>query len=216
MKLYDVTNYESSNTMSEKDVQNTLVGAKLNDTRVDSLFNRPVVYLVSAAGLMDTKSAQYRLTGMGMASMTLVKTKNSTLTVGIMAFYDPSIPVPAIPFISYYHKFNSPGLEFFLDPSRIALRKEMNSRNSLAIVNNFGGNLAFFKIDAQNLPAQHTFSTFEIKSGLTYEYLIAPKIVFNLSAGANATATSKKPTCQSISKQRCLRCYGRYSGKRID
>jgi hypothetical protein len=44
MKLYDVTNYESSNTMPEKDVQNTLVGAKLNYTRVNSLFNRPVVY----------------------------------------------------------------------------------------------------------------------------------------------------------------------------
>lgn len=151
-----------------------------------------------------------------MASMTLIKTKNSTLTVGIMAFYDPSIPVPAIPFISYYHKFKTPGLEFFLDPSRIALRKELNSRNSLAIVNNIGGNLSFFKLDVPNLPAKHTFSIFEIKSGLTYAYLIAPKIVFNLSAGANATATSKKPTYQSISKQRCLRCYGRYSGKRID
>lgn len=191
MQLYDVTSYDPSLQVPKMQVQNTLLSTSLTYTRVDSLFHRPVVYSVSASGLIDAKSAMYRLGFTAVISVTVVQTKRSTLSLGLMVIIDPSVPVPVIPFISYYHQFKSPGLEFFLDPSRIALRKELNSRNSISLSNNIGGNLSLFKREITNLPIQQAYSTLEIKSGLVYEHLLANKMVLSLSAGVNNTFTSK-------------------------
>lgn len=191
MQLYDVTSYEPSLPVEKTTLHSTLVSASLAYTRVDSLFRRPVVYSVSASGLMNPETSQYRLAFTGVMTLTVIQTKSSTLSLGLMAVLDPSVPFPVIPFISFYHKFKSPGLEFFLDPSRIALRKELNPRNSLSLANNIAGNLSLFRREITNLPLKHAYSTLEMKSGLTYEHLLTRKMVFSLSAGVSTTFTSK-------------------------
>jgi len=191
MELYDVTSYDPSVPVSTNQVHNTLLTTVLSYTHIDSLFHRPVVYSLSATGLVNPETGQYRYGFAGVMTLALVQTKRSTLSVGLMVIHDPSVSVPVIPFISYYHKFRSPRLEFFLDPSRIALRKELNARNSIALSNNIGGNLSLFKFQTATLPGQQAFSTLEMKSGLIYEHLLTRKMVVSLSGGVSSTLASK-------------------------
>jgi len=191
MQLYNVTNYEPSLQVPKTDVHNTLLSTSLTYTRVDSLFHRSVVYSVSASGLMNPVTAQYRFGLTGLMTVTVIYTKSSTLSLGLLALLDPSAPLPLIPFISYYHKFKVPGLEFFLDPSRIALRKELTPRSSISLANNIGGNLSLFKYEITTLPGKQAYTTLEMKSGLIYERLLTKKMVFSLSAGVSSTFTSK-------------------------
>jgi len=190
MKLDNITNFNTSLPVEKTTTQNTLLGGSLTFARIDSLFKRPVMYSATASALIDPVSGQQRITGAGLASITLHKTEKATFSVGLIGLVDPSLPIPVIPFISYSHRFK-PGLDFSLDPSGIALRKEFNSRNALSLSNSIGGNLTLFKRDIVNLPIEHAYSTLEMKSGLVYEHLINKKIALTLNGGVRSTFTSK-------------------------
>ena len=168
----------------------TLLSGSLTFTRADSLFNKPIVYVINAATLIDPITGRRRFSGTGVATLTLLRTENSTFCVGMVGLLDPSLPIPVIPFVTYWHRFKS-GVEFTFDPSAIALRKEFNARNSLALSNNIDGNLSLFRHDIINLPVEHAFSTLEMKSGLVYEHLVTKKVVVSLSAGVRSTFNSR-------------------------
>jgi hypothetical protein len=190
MHLNEIKSKDQSLPIGNTMTHNTLMGASLSYMRVDSLFNRPVIYSATASGIVDPTSGQHRLTGSGVMSVTVRRTENSTFSVGLLGLLDPSLPIPIIPFISYSHRFRS-GLEFSLDPSAIALRKEWNKKNSIALSNNLSGNLSLFKRDIVNLPIEHAFSTLEMKSGLLYERLLTDRVVLTLNGGVRSTFTSK-------------------------
>ncbi|MEO6547984.1 MAG: hypothetical protein ABIN94_08280 [Ferruginibacter sp.] len=190
MHLYNVTSYDPSLPLGTLQSHNTLAGASLTFTHVDSLFKHPVVYSVSVNGLIDPVTGQYRLAASGVMSLTIRRTQNTTISLGLIALLDPTAPAPVIPFISYYHRFKH-GLSFFLDPSAIALRKELNAKNSISLSNNISGNISLFKRDIVNLPINQVYSTFEMKSGLIYERLLTSKTVFSIGTGISTTFTSK-------------------------
>jgi hypothetical protein len=190
MKLDNLKNFDPSLPFGKTTTQNTLLGGSLSFSRVDSLLKRPVVYSATAAVLIDPVSGQRRFTGSGVVSLTLHNSENTTFSVGLIGLVDPSMPIPVFPFISYWHRFNS-GLEFSLDPSAIALRKELGSRSSLSLSNTVSGNLTLYKRDIVNLPIEFAFSTLEMKSGLVYEHLIGKKMVATLNGGIRSTFTSK-------------------------
>ena len=190
MELNKITNYDPTLPVGTTQVHSTLINPSLAFTRVDSLFNRPIVYAATTSVLVDPVTGQHRFTGTGVATLTVRRTANSAFSVGLLGLVDPSLPVPIIPFISYWHQFKS-GLKFSLDPSGIALRKEWNKRNSISLANTLGGNLSLYKRDIVNLPIEHAFSTLEMKSGVVYEHLMTRKMVISLSAGVRSTFTSK-------------------------
>jgi hypothetical protein len=188
--LNEVEPYEPTLPVDDITVHNTLLHPSLNFTRTDSLFKRPTVYSVTASGLIEPRSGQTQFGGTAMVLITLRQTKKSTLSVGLIGMVDPAAPFPAIPIITYSHRFN-PDLELAVDPSGIALRKEFGERSSLTLGNTIGSNLSLFKRDIVNLPIKQAYSTFEMKSGLTYEHWHGKKLVTTLSAGASTLFTSK-------------------------
>lgn len=191
-KLYltNVTNYNPSLPVEKTDINSTLFMPSLNFTRVDSLFNRPVLYSATATVMIDPVNGQTLVSGIGMAMLTLKQNENTTFSLGLIGMFDPSAPIPVIPMISYSHNFKH-GLKFSLDPSGIVLRKEFNAKNSLSISNTIAGNMWLFKRDIVNLPIKETYTTFEMKSGLTYEHLLTPKTVLTLNGGLSSMFTSK-------------------------
>lgn len=120
MHLYNVTSYDPVLPVGALQTHNTLAGASLTFTRVDSLFKRPVVYSVTANGLIDPVTGQYRLAATGVMSLTIRRTQHTAISIGLLVLSDPTAPAPVIPFISYYHSFKR-GFSFSLDPSTIAL-----------------------------------------------------------------------------------------------
>ncbi|MEO6358938.1 MAG: hypothetical protein ABIU77_06625 [Ferruginibacter sp.] len=190
MHLYNVTSYDPVLPLGSLLTHNTLLGASLSFTRVDSLFNRPVVYSVTTNGLIDPVTGQYRLAASGVMSLTIRRTQHTTISVGVIALLDPTAPAPVIPFINYYHRFTH-DLSFSLDPSAIALKKELNARSTISLSNNINGNISLFKRDIVNLPINQVYSTFEMKSGLIYERLMTNKTVLSIGSGISTTFTSK-------------------------
>ncbi|HEY8934484.1 MAG TPA: hypothetical protein VIM65_04660, partial [Cyclobacteriaceae bacterium] len=159
MQLYDVTSYETSMPVHTQHVDKTILRTSFTYTRRDSLLHRPVIYSATVSGLMNPETGQYQLIYNGAVIMSVIQTKSSNFSVGLLALRDPTAPLPFIPFISYYHKFKSPGLELFFDPSRIALRKELSPRKSIALSNNIDRTMILYEQhDAANLPRKHAFT----------------------------------------------------------
>jgi len=190
MQLYDVTSYDPSREVNTQHVNNTLLKAGLSVTRIDSLFHLPVVYSVTATGLINPETNQHRLVFSGLMGLTVRRTANSALTIGLLVLLDPSAPTPIVPFISFYQKFR-PGLELFFDPSRITLRKELGPRRSISFSNDIVGNLSLLKLDNSDLPARAAFTTLELKSGIMYEHLLTKKMVLTINAGVSSLLAAK-------------------------
>ncbi len=188
--LTDIVNLDPSFKFGDRVDHNTLLRPSLNFTRTDSMFKLPVIYSATGSVLIEPNSGETKFSGTGMVLFTLKHNEKTTFSVGAIGIIDPSVPFPIFPAISYYHQFKR-DLMFSLDPSGIALRKEFNSRNALTISNTMGSNLSLFKRDIINLPVEQAYTTFEMKSGLTYEHLFSRKIVASVSAGASSMLTSK-------------------------
>lgn len=188
--LTNIVNLDPSFKFGDRVEHNTLLRPSLNFTRTDRLFNIPVIYSATGSVLIEPNSGETKFSGTGMVLFTLKHNEKTTFSVGAIGIIDPSALFPVFPAISYSHQFNRNFL-FTLDPSGIALRKEFNSRNALTISNTLGSNLSLFKRDIINLPVEQAYTTFEMKSGLTYEHLFGRKIVASFSAGASSMLTSK-------------------------
>lgn len=190
-RIYHVTNYEPSLPVGSMNTYNSTLRTTVSYTRLGSLFHRSAIYSLIASGLINPETGQLRIFFTGMVSLTVVKTKSSVLSVGILGLVDPSSPLPVLPFISYYHQFKSTGLELFLDPYKMALKKGLGAKRSIMLSNEIGGNIALFKQDATALPLNNVFTSLEMRLGLTYEQLITKKVVLTISSGVNNTLNSK-------------------------
>lgn len=190
VNLTDIKNYAPSLPLGKTVTHSTLLKPSLNFTRTDSLFHLPVIYSATASVIVEPANGLTQFSGTGMVLFTLKHNQNTTFSLGIIGMIDPSSPFPVIPFISYSHKLK-PGLNFSVNPSGIELRKEFNAKNSLSLSNTIAGNLSLFKRDIVNLPIKQSYTTFEMKSGLTYEHLLTPKTVLTLNGGLSSMFTSK-------------------------
>lgn len=168
------------------------VGLSASFFRADSLFNRPVYYSASISGFTDEASSIKRVTYTGAVIFPLKRTPNTTLSLGLIALIDPSSPIPASIYISYWHKFAESKLELIADlPTRLALRKQLSARSWITLGSELGGSSLFFDFKNTILPADAMYTTLEIKSGSTFEYRVTKKLILGLSGGILSTATSR-------------------------
>lgn len=184
--------YSSSMPVVDHKVDRSTSTFLLSYTHNDSVFKKPFMLSVSAAAITNEDFSTLRMNYFGTIGFTLKRTPVTNLVVGVAVILDPSSPVPAAPFVSYSHRFTKPKLELYIDiPSRVALRKELTSRASLSLGSQLGGNLFFFNIDNAFMPKQTIYTTLEIKSGATFEYLIGKHVVLGVSGGALSTVQSR-------------------------
>lgn len=188
--LTDIVNYNPEMAVENRVEHNTLLSPSFNFSRSDKLFSLPVIFSVTASGLIEPISGQTQFSATGLAMVTLRHNDKTTLSVGVIGMVGPGAPFPVIPVISYFHKFK-PDLSVSLNPSGLAFRKEINSGNSVSLSGSIASNISLFKRDVVNLPVEHSFSTFEMKTGIVYEHLFSRKIVTTVSVGASSMFTSK-------------------------
>lgn len=192
MELGKGVSYNASLPVTDQQTNKSTSTFLLSYTHNDSLFNKPFLVSVSAAAITNQDFSTLRMNYFGTLGFTLKRTPVTNLIVGVAVILDPSSPVPASPFVSYSHRFTKPKLELYVDiPSRVSLRKELSSRASLAVGSQLGGNLFFFNIDNAFMPKQTIFTTLEIKSGATFEYLLGKHVVLGVSGGALSTLQSR-------------------------
>lgn len=191
MKLSQVESYDPSVPVENMELHKNIISASLTATRIDSLFNRPVVYSATATAVADPETWQKRLVFTGVFLITIKQKPNTSLSVGVIGLLDPSAPFPIIPVIRYYHRFTTPKVELFFDPSRIALRKELSSKNFLWLSNDISTNFAMFDVVNDRIPRKSLYTTLELKSGLIYEHRLTKKVLLNINGGICSTLTSK-------------------------
>ncbi|MDW7694554.1 DUF6268 family outer membrane beta-barrel protein [Flammeovirgaceae bacterium SG7u.111] len=194
ISMSEIESYNSDIQVHDMDIEKTVLNGSLRLTRVDSLFNRPIVYMVYTTGLIDPETSQIKLLVGGLGLLTLRKTQKSALSLGLVLTTDPTSPLPVIPFITYETKL-SPTTDLSLGISGVGVRKMLGKKASIAFSNGLGGSLMLLQYDMPSFdglyfPKKSTYSTLELKSGLTFEYLITKKTIFTLNTGATYFAAS--------------------------
>jgi hypothetical protein len=76
-------------------------------------------------------------------------------------------------------------------PYRVSLRKEFSSRAFLSVGSQLSNNLFFVNPNNALMPGENIYTTLEIKSGATFEYLVGKHIVLGLNGGMLTTAQSR-------------------------
>ena len=161
-------------------------------TRMDKLFSIPVVYGLGVAGLIDQETGKNYLTYTGLISFQVIRSQNTSLMLGMVVNKDPYSLIPAIPLISYSHMFKGLGVELFVElPRRIAVQKELTSKSWLTLGTELGGNPLFFSLRSDILPRDAINNTFEVKSGITYEYRLSKKAILGINGGFFTLVSSK-------------------------
>lgn len=192
--LSDANNYLPEHKVEDMHTYIPMITQALTYVQQAKIFGKQVSLVASVGGLFTPSYSKTQFTFTGVASFPIIRKENTSLMAGAVVMIDPSSPVPAFLFLNYYHKFRKADLDLIIDlPQRIALRKELSSRFSLALAGEMVGSNSFFEFEIPNpsLPQKMTFSSLEIKSGLTAEYRITKKTVLSVSGGMNSTLKSR-------------------------
>lgn len=192
LKTTDITSYDPR--FSNADISTTKSTISLSATfgRSDSVFNKLIFYGLGISGVTDELSSIKRLNYIGSISMPIRRDQNSSLTIGLVVILDPSAIVPAVPIVSYWHKYKSSNVELFVDfPSRIVLRKQFSKRSWATVGSELGGSLLFFNLDKPSLPQNSIYTNAEVRTGLTFEYLVTKKLILGVNGGLYSTTASR-------------------------
>ena len=161
-------------------------------TRSDSVFGRPVTYSAIVSAFTNASFDRTRVTGMGLASVNLIRNPITSLSVGAVLVADRLSVVPGYLMISYTRKFPNLGLELLADlPARVVLRKELSAKSFLSAGSELGGNMFFFDPEKADLPTNAISTSLTIKSGVTFEHLLSKNVIVGLSAGLMSTPMTK-------------------------
>ncbi len=189
--MQNMSNADGSNTNYDLEFSKTTLSLSLSYNTRGKLFNKPVMYNTSFTGITEPSYSEYDYSLTGVIMFTLKRTQKTSLSAGVVFLVSPGVRIPAFGLISYSHQFNK-NLEISVNlPYRLALRQELNIKNSLSFVTEMSGSKAFFNIDNRYIPEKSNYGTSEIKSGLLYERRLGRKFILGLSAGALYTATSE-------------------------
>jgi hypothetical protein len=188
----EIKSYDPQFNVTNQTVTKTRVGFSAIYTRSDSLFNHPINYSGSVTGITDELSSIKRVNYMGSITVPLKRNQYSSLTIGMVVILDPSAVSPVIPIISYWHKYKDANLELFVDlPSRIALRKQLSKKSWVSVGSELGSNLFFFDLNQPSLPQNAIYTSVELRSGATFEYLLTKKLILGVNGGMLTTASSR-------------------------
>lgn len=155
----------------------------LSGTYFSQLFGKPVIY--NASVIVDGNDKAFeRLKGLVGASLIMKRTERTTITLGAIAFVDPTSQIPFFPTFTYKHNFKNSLWEFdFILPQRLLFRRYFGENSRLSIGSTFGGNGFYVNVNAPDYPDVFEYSQLEINSGLIYEYRLSDYIITSVKGG---------------------------------
>jgi hypothetical protein len=191
-KTDEIKSYDPQFSSMDRSLTKSTIGFTASFSRTDSIFHHEVRYSAGISGLTDEASSIKRINYIGSVSVPVLRTQHSSLSLGVVALIDPSALSPVIPIISYWHKFKTPDLDLYVDlPQRIVLRKQLSKKSWVFVGSELGGNFFFFDFNQPSLPRNSIYSTVDLKTEGTFEYLLTKKLVIGVSGGLFTTAQSR-------------------------
>lgn len=155
----------------------------VSGTYFSQLFGKPVIY--NASMIVDGNDKGFeRLKGLVGASLIMKRTERTIITLGAIAFVDPTSQIPFFPTFTYKHNFKNSLWEFdFILPQRLLFRRYIGENSRLSIGSTFGGNGFYVNINTPDFPDVFEYSQLEINSGLIYEYRLSDFIITTVKGG---------------------------------
>lgn len=154
-------------------------------TYMAKLFNKPVIYNATAS-VDGSQEGVQRVKGFITANIVLKRTANTTITIGALAILDPSSIIPLTPLFTYSHQFeNSKWDVDFILPQRLLFRRALLENGRISLGTELNTESFYLNLDSPNLKGTYELNQLELKSGLTYEYRITPKVNGTIKAGLN-------------------------------
>ena len=159
--------------------------AAMSATYMSMLFNKPIIYNATVSVDGNQENVQ-RVKGFVTANIVLKRTENTTITIGALVMLDPSSIIPLTPLFTYSHKFeNSKWDVDFILPQRILFRREFLENGRISLGTELNSESFYLNLDAQKLKGIYELNQLELKSGITYEYRFAPRIIGLFKGGIN-------------------------------
>ncbi|WP_144264057.1 DUF6268 family outer membrane beta-barrel protein [Filimonas lacunae] len=188
----EVNNATTSLNKEQLNYNKLTVGVTASFSRIDSLFGVPVYYTAAVTGTSSDVQSVKKMSYLAGAVFTLKQTRNTRVSLGGMLNIDPSLNIPFLPVIGYWHQFNN-GLEIDINlPSRLALKQPLARRLWLSAGTNITGNISFFNDQTYvGIPNNVNYSSMELKTGLGLEYLISKKIMIGINGGIFSNLKSR-------------------------
>jgi hypothetical protein len=189
--ISQVTSYNPQIPVSNSAVNTTIITFAASFTRMDSLFHHQVIYSANITGLTNELSTLRRVNEIAGINVPFKRTATSAFSVGLYYINDPTIPTHIIPFITYWHLFQTENIQLLADlPYRILLKKQLSPKSWVSFGSELAGSESFLALN-QPLPHNSVSSTLELKTGPAFEYLVNKKIILGVSGGMFSTLSSK-------------------------
>lgn len=168
--------------------QNGIVGfhyfsTALSSTYFSSLFKKPVIY--NASLIVDGNDNGFeRIKGLVGLSFIMKRTARTTVTLGAIAFIDPTAQLPFFPTFSYNHKFKDSKWEVdFILPQRLLFRRFVGENGRFSLGSSFGATGFYVNVNSPGFADTFEYSQLEIKSGIIYEHRFGDYLIGTFQGG---------------------------------
>jgi hypothetical protein len=152
--------------------------------RMDSLFNKPIVWGGTLFTDFSLQSSFARATGLLFGIVPLKTTGTTRISAGLAVLYDPVSITPVLPTFSYWHKFARSPWEISLDiPTHAYLRRTVFSKGLFSIGTELIENRLLRKVDWHTMQGGFAFRDIDLKNGFTLEYPIFRKLLIGCGGG---------------------------------
>ena len=164
-------------------VARTSVGFTSSFTRVDSLFGRGIIYTASLSGLTGKTESLQKFSFVGGVIVPISQSENSRFTAGLLLNIDPSVTIPILPILSYWHQFKH-DIELNISlPQYIQLRKDVSKKVWAIFGSSLSSNSSFFRYDQSIIPKDFNYTVLGLQTGLGIEYRLTHKAILGISFG---------------------------------
>ncbi|MDN6280987.1 MAG: DUF6268 family outer membrane beta-barrel protein, partial [Psychroflexus sp.] len=161
-------------------------------TYFSSLFNKSMIY--SSTIMADASGDMFgRFKGLISATMVLKSERESSWTIGLVALTDPTIATPIVPIVSHSRLMFDERWRFdMVLPVKIMMQTQLGKTGRLSIGTELDSSNLYFKSDELlDSTRYYEFRELQLKTGITYEYLINKSFVITAKAGLMNIAQSR-------------------------
>lgn len=182
--------YLSMNARQLKNEQYHYHSQSLNLTYFSKVFDKTVIYSGSLITDGSDKRFHERMRGMASANILLKASRESLLSVGIIAFLDPSALLPVLPSFTYRQDFGNGLVADVLMPQGAYLRKNIGENGRLSIGSELGSTY-FYLHNIDGTKKTYALYQIDINSGLTYEYKLGKSFIATFRTGYRNSPNSR-------------------------
>lgn len=161
----------------------------INFSYFSKLFGKTAIY--SGSVITDGSQESFeRIKGLVSATLVLKATRETQMTLGFVAFVDPSAVFPVFPSFTYKHQFTNGWTADVILPMGAFMRKNIASNGRLSIGSELA-NTYFYLYDLDNTGKTYAMNQMEINSGLTYEHHLGKSFIASFKTGVKNVPNSR-------------------------